>query len=131
MLSQPDSELTPETAGDAPIPASGDTRAHTSEIRDRTLACAKTFLHETFVIAPRLLLAGKYDKRKAGYIIAAACPILLAVLFMTVPSLLFPTPQHNAFFHFANIVATDAASTIPILLGIVSTTLGLRMPLHS
>ena len=89
---------------------------------------------ELLVPIPRpnkiFLLAGNYEKRKAAFVIAATCPILLATLFLTIPGFLFPTPRHNEFFHFANALGSDFTSAIPLMLGVISTTLGLRMPLH-
>ena len=128
MLSQPDSENHAEAAGDTPIPApASDVRPG---FRGRIPALVKTFLVETFVTSPRLLLAGHYEKRKAAFVIAATCPILLATLLLTIPGFLFPTPRHNEFFHFANALGSDFTSAIPLMLGVISTTLGLRMPLH-
>jgi len=85
------------------------------------------FLRTCYVDGGRALLTGSYSHRQAAVIIAASTPAILGVLFLTVPALLFPTPGHNAFYHFAHELNADPASMMPVLLGAVSSTLGLKV----
>jgi hypothetical protein len=89
----------------------------------------KEYFREWFVEGPRLLLAGCFSRRAAGFMIAAASPAILAALFLTVPGILFHTPEHNQFFHFARIIETEAASALPVMLGLVSSLFSFRLPL--
>lgn len=89
------------------------------------------FFRNWFIDGPRLLLKGKFSRRAAGFMIIAAIPAIAAVLFLTVPGLLFPTPAHNAFFYFAKGVTGDIASFVPLALGLISTIFSLRFPLGS
>jgi hypothetical protein len=89
------------------------------------------FFRNWFIDGPRLLLKGKFSRRSAAFMIVAAIPAIAAVLFMTVPGLLFPTPQHNAFFYFSKGVTSDVVSFVPLALGLLSTIFSLRFPLGS
>jgi hypothetical protein len=89
------------------------------------------YFRNWFIDGPRLLLKGKFSRRAAAFMIVAAIPAIAAVLFMTLPGLLFPTPAHNAFFYFAKGVTSDIASLVPLALGLLSTIFSLRFPLGS
>ena len=89
------------------------------------------FFRNWFINGPRLLLKGKFSRRAAGFMIAAAIPAIAATLFLTLPGLLFPTPAHNAFFYFSKGVNTDIASLVPVGLGLISSVFSLRLPVAS
>ena len=91
----------------------------------------KEFFRKWFIDGPRLLLKGKFSRRAAGFMIAAAIPAIAATLFLTLPELLFPTPQHNAFFYFSKSVNGDITSLVPLGLGLISSIFSLRLPLGS
>lgn len=86
------------------------------------------FLKICYVDGMKALVAGRYDTRQACIIIAATVPVLLGVMVLFVPLALFPTPEHRAFYHFADTLANDSISMLPVVLGAVSTTLGLKVP---
>lgn len=87
------------------------------------------FLKTCYVDGFLALVEGRYTRRQAAMIIAGSLPTILGALMITVPGLLFPTPDHNAFFHFGSLLACETTSLIPMGLGALSTTLGLRIPL--
>ncbi|WP_200279695.1 hypothetical protein [Haloferula rosea] len=87
------------------------------------------FLKTCYIDGFRALLLGKFNQRQAILIIVATIPILLSVGMLFIPTVLFPTPQHQAFYHFAQTLAGDSISMIPVVIGAVSTTLGLKIPL--
>lgn len=89
------------------------------------------FFHNWFITGPKLLLKGKFTRRTAVFIGIAAVPAIAVALFLTLPGILFPTPQHNQFFHFAKVVSGDSATLIPVAIGILSSIFCLRLPLGS
>lgn len=87
------------------------------------------FLKLCYVDGFRALVAARYDKRQAGLIIASTIPVLLSAGVLFVPTILFPTPEHKEYYHFARTLANDSISMIPVALGAIATTLGLKIPL--
>ncbi|MEP4076582.1 hypothetical protein [Haloferula sp.] len=98
----------------------------------RTLSGLKTcakFLKSCYVDGFRALIEGRYSRRQAAMIIAGTLPTILGTMMITVPSILFPSPGHQAFYHFGNTLGGEPASLIPVAIGAISSTLGLRIPL--
>lgn len=95
----------------------------------RAASISRKFLKTCIIDGGRAVLEGRFTTRQGILIAAGQLPILLGVMLITVPALLFPTPEHNAFYEFARQLATGASSAVPILLGLVSATLGLKIPL--
>lgn len=93
------------------------------------IKAAGNFLKTCYVDGTKALIAGRYSRTQAAMIIAGNLPAILGALLITFPSVLFPTPGHQAFYHFADILGTDPTSLIPMAIGAVSSTLGLRIPL--
>lgn len=90
---------------------------------------AAKFLKGSYVDGFSALLKGNYSRRQAALIIAGNVPTILGALLITVPEVLFPLPAHQAFYYFGTSLGGNASSFIPIILGAVSSTLGLRIPL--
>ncbi len=88
-----------------------------------------TFLKISYVDGLRAILFGRFTRRQATFVIVAIVPLLLTVFMLTVPSFLFQTERHNAYYYFARILSSEPASLIPFLLGALSATVGLRLPL--
>lgn len=86
------------------------------------------FLKSCYFDGTRAIIAGRYSRRQGVLIIAAMLPILLTTAVITVPLVLFPTEGHKAYFQFASILNTDPASLVPLLIGSVTATLGLKVP---
>jgi hypothetical protein len=89
----------------------------------------REFFLDWFVRGPRLVLTGRFSRRAAGFMIASALPAILATLFLTIPGLLFHTPEHHAFFHFAKTLESDGTSMLPVFLGTLSSLCSFRFPL--
>lgn len=92
-------------------------------------SAAVKFLKLCYVDGTKALLEGRYTRDQAAVIIAGSLPAILGALLITCPGVLFPTPSHHAFYHFGDILRTDPTSLIPMALGAVTSTLGLRIPL--
>lgn len=132
MLSHPantkSEEATVATAPSRMLEASANRRRqHT--VKDFLALFDKEYFREWFVEGPRLLLAGCFSRRAAGFMIAAASPAILAALFLTVPGLLFHTPEQNQFFYFARIIESEATLALPVFLGVISSICSFRLPL--
>ncbi len=124
MLSHP----AREESGEAAVATATSQLRHTQGNRRRH-ADAGEFFRSWFIDGPRLLMKGKFSRRSAVFIAVAAVPAIAAALFMTLPGILFPTPQHHEFFHFAKVITKDAATLIPVSIGVISTLFCLRLPL--
>lgn len=53
------------------------------------------------IAGPFRLLTAKFNSRNAACMIALSIPALLMTALMTLPAILFNTPQHNEYFEFA------------------------------
>ena len=129
MLSHPAKPDESAVAADASDPAKRENRRRQLTVEEILARFDGEFFRNWFIDGPRLLLKGKFSRRAAAFMIVAAIPAIAAVLFLTVPALLFPTPQHNAFFYFGKSVTSDVASYVPLAIGLLSTIFSLRLPL--
>lgn len=86
------------------------------------------FLKSCYVDGFRAIIAGRYSRRQGFLIIAAMLPVLLTTAVITVPLVLFPTEGHKAYFQFASILNSDPASLVPLVIGSITATLGLKVP---
>lgn len=82
----------------------------------------------TFWSGPRLLFTSHLSLRTAGFMIAAAVPAIVCTTVMTVPSLLFTTPESNAYFYFGRILQSDPVSWIPMGVAAFCSILALAVP---
>lgn len=89
------------------------------------------FFRNWFIDGPKLLLKGKFSRRAGFFLTVGAMPAFMAAALLTIPDILFPTPQHNAFFHFARAVSGDVASLIPVGIGVIASLFSFRLPLGS
>ena len=95
----------------------------------RAAKAAGKFLKTSYVDGFLALVAGRYTRSQAALIIAGSIPTILGALLITVPGILFPTPGHQAFYYFGSSLSCEPIALIPVFLGMVSSTLGLRIPL--
>jgi hypothetical protein len=134
MLSHPanhqpdDAEVAPADS-QMPEEASGSKRRHLT-VADVFGHFDGQFFRTWFIDGPRLLLTGRFTHREAMFIAISALPALLAVALITLPALLFNSPQQNAFYHFGQCLKGENASLIPMVFGVVSSLFSFRFP-HS
>lgn len=134
MLSHPanqneSEEATVATATSLMRKASANRRRHPTTVSEFLAHFDKAYFRDWFLEGPKLLLKGCFSRRAATFMIASAAPAILAGLFLTVPGILFHTPEHNAYFHFARIVEGETPSLIPVILGTISSIFSFRFPL--
>lgn len=120
--------VTPETPSPEVESVPRDLKAESLEKLAHYGRITARFLKTCYVDGGKALLAGRYSKRQAALVIVSTLPAILGLLFLTVPGILFPTPSHNEFFHFAANITGNPASILPTLFGAASATLGLRIP---
>lgn len=82
----------------------------------------------TFWSGPRLLFTTRLSFRTAGFMIAAAVPAIVCMTVMTVPALVYTTPESNAYFYFGRILQSDPVSWIPMGVAAFSSILALAVP---
>jgi hypothetical protein len=109
--------------------ASGNKRRHLT-VADVFGRFDREFFRSWFIDGPRLLLTGHFSHREGAFIIISAVPALLAVALITVPAFLFDSPQHNAFYHFAQCLKGENTSLIPMAFGAITCLFSFRFP-HS
>ncbi len=124
MLSHP----APQEPGEAAV-ATATSQLRQTQGNHRRHTDAGEFFRTWFIDGPKLLMKGKFSRRSAVFIAAAAIPAIAAALFLILPGILFPTPQHHEFFHFAKVITRDAVTLIPVAIGVISTLFCLRLPL--
>lgn len=131
MLSHPANRHSEEAAATATsrLPKSSTNRRRHLTVSEVLGHFDREFFLDWLVRGPRLVLTGRFSRRAAGFMIASALPSILGALFLTVPGLLFHTPEHQAFFHFAKTLESDATSMLPVILGGLSSICSFRFPL--
>lgn len=134
MLSHPANHNEPEeatvaTATSLMRKASANRRRHPTTVSEFFGHFDRAYFRDWFVEGPKLMLKGCFSRRAAAFMIVSAAPAILAGLFLTVPGILFHTPEHNAYFHFARIVEGETPSVIPVILGTISSIFSFRFPL--
>jgi hypothetical protein len=96
----------------------------------KLVASVGRFLFDTFLRSPFRLLRVRLEGRTVGFMLAGLLPLFGAAILIAVPGLLFDRPEQRAYFFFADILRSDAASLLPVLLGVLSLVVALRFPLH-
>jgi hypothetical protein len=71
---------------------------HPHPIEDRR---PRTSLALRLLTSPIRLVKAQFTRRNAVCLVALSVPALLVTLLLTLPALLFNTPQHNEYFEFA------------------------------
>jgi hypothetical protein len=132
MLSHPAQPEDPAVAAETLVePVSRENRRRHLTVEEVLSQFDGEFFRNWFIDGPKLLLKGKFSRRAAFFLTIGALPALMGVAYILLPDVLFPTPQHNAFFHFAKVVSSDVASLIPIGIGLIATIFSFRLPLGS
>jgi hypothetical protein len=88
-------------------------------------------LRITFISGPYLLLTGQLSLKHASLMILLCAPAPLLWGMLTIPPLLFPFPEHNAYYEFARIVSSDPAQWSLLLLASACFVFALAMPASS
>lgn len=74
-------------------------------------------LRLSLISGPRLLLTSRLSKKNASLMMALCAPALLLCALLTLPALIFQSPQQQAYYYFAQILNQD-----PVNWGILALT---------
>ena len=92
------------------------------------LSKAAHYLRLTFIKGPKILLTSRISLKCAAAMIMMCMPSLLFFSILTIPAMLFQSPQQNAYFHFARILNEDPTRWIVLSLGAVCAVMSLAVP---
>lgn len=89
---------------------------------------ALSALKLTFWSGPRLMFTSRLSLRNAAFMIAAAIPAIVCTTAMTVPALVYSSPDANTYFYFGRILQSDPVSWIPMGIAAICSFLALAVP---
>ncbi|MEO7097886.1 MAG: hypothetical protein ABI162_00895 [Luteolibacter sp.] len=85
-------------------------------------------LRLAFITGPRLLLTSRISAKSASMMIMLSAPALILCGMLTIPALLFPSPQQQAYFYFSQILDHDPSRWIPLALASICTVIAMAVP---
>ena len=85
-------------------------------------------LRITFISGPRLLLTSRLSGKSASMMILLCAPALLFCGMLTIPALIFPSPQQQAYFYFSQVLNHDPVRWIGLVLAGACALIALAVP---
>jgi len=82
----------------------------------------------TFISGPKVLLTSQISMKCAAAMTLMCMPALLLCTILTLPALLFESPQQNAYYYFAKVLEQDPTRWIVLLLSALCVLLSLALP---
>ncbi|MBC8127621.1 MAG: hypothetical protein H8M99_10830 [Gloeobacteraceae cyanobacterium ES-bin-144] len=82
----------------------------------------------SFIKGPKVLLTRQLSFKCAVIMMMSSLPSLLCCFLLTVPAILFQSPEQNAYFYFSQILSEDPTSWLILLLTGVCSVLSLGIP---
>jgi hypothetical protein len=92
------------------------------------LSRSRGLLWQIFIQGPRLLLTSHISVKCAAMMMALCMPSLLCCSILTIPAMIFQSPQQHAYFHFAKILNDDPMRWLVLLLAGVCALFSLAVP---
>lgn len=89
--------------------------------------CVRIF-RAIFIVGPCTLLTSGLNFKSAAMMIMLCVPALLFCGMLTIPAILFTSPQQNAYFYFAVGLNHDPIRFLGLLLACTSTLVALAVP---
>jgi hypothetical protein len=86
------------------------------------------FIKLTLISGPRILLTSQISLKCAAVMIIMCVPSLLFSALLTVPGMVFQSPQQNAYFYFAKALEQDPTCWIVLFLTGLCALLSLALP---
>jgi hypothetical protein len=77
---------------------------------------------------PKQLLTSRISSKCAGFMTALCAPSLICCSLLTVPSLLFQSPEQRAYFYFSQILNGDPSRWLVVFLASVCVVVSLAVP---
>lgn len=81
-----------------------------------------------FISGPWVLLTSQISVKCATVMMIMCAPALFFSAMLTVPALVFKSPQQNAYYHFARVLEEDPTRWIALLLTGLCVLLSLALP---
>jgi hypothetical protein len=94
----------------------------------RAMPSAERFLRSVFFHGPKQLLTSQISRKCAGVMAALCAPSLLCCSLLTIPSLLFHSPEQQAYFYFSQMLDGDPTRWLVVFLATVCAILALAVP---
>lgn len=88
----------------------------------------KHYLWLTFISGPKLLLTSRISVPCAFFMGLMCSPALLLCSILTFPSLIFQSPQQNAYFYFSEVLEKDPTRWVVLLLSGVCALMSMAVP---
>lgn len=88
----------------------------------------KRLLRLTFISGPWLLFTSRLSINSALLMILLCAPALLFSAMLTIPALLFQSPQQHAYYYFAKVLDQDPTRWIILALATVCAVIALAVP---
>jgi hypothetical protein len=105
---------------------------HFSDPADQTAGCgmpsAERFLRSILFHGPKQLLTSRISKKCAGFMAALCAPSLLCCSLLTIPALLFQSPEQHAYFYFSQMLNEDPTRWLVVFLATACAILSLAVP---
>lgn len=81
-----------------------------------------------FYAGPRVLLTARITSKCAVLMTLLLAPSLLTSLFLSLPSVLFQSPQQNAYYYFAIVLDHDPGRWLPMSFAVLCLLVALAIP---
>ena len=83
---------------------------------------------QAFITGPRILLTSRITGKCAALMFLLLTPAILSGLFLSLPPMIFQSPQQNAYFYFANVLERDPSRWLPMGFAVLCILLALAIP---
>ena len=95
------------------------------------LAGLMRYLRLIFITGPRLLFTTRISGKCAFIMMLMMVPSVLCCLMLTMPGIIFQSPQQQAYFYFAKMLENDPTRWIVLALAGVCSLISLAVPATS
>ncbi len=90
--------------------------------------CVMRYTRLTFVSGPKKLLTSRISGKCAACMMMMCSPALLFCALLTIPAMLFQSPQQHAYFYFAQTLDHDPARWIVLTMSAICVIMSLAVP---
>jgi hypothetical protein len=94
----------------------------------QTKPSMKHHLWLTFISGPRVLLTSQISVKCALSMIVMCMPALIFTALLTLPALIFESPQQHAYFYFSRVLDQDPTRWFVLFLASLCVILSLSLP---
>lgn len=94
----------------------------------QALPVVEKFLRMIFFHGPRELLTSRISVKCAAVMVVMCSPALLVCSLLTLPALLFHSPEQHAYFYFSRLLNEDPSRWLVLLLAGVCALMSLAIP---